>query len=176
MRELARVVPPGVDVSAFRPRPRVDALREVGLAPGGRPGHGPRDGRHPWTRRWSGRSTRGIEGAITALFETYDEDVPEPDAAAELRALADRDEPIVGYLGKLIPQKGVELLLEALPALRHDTVALVVGFGSDRDWLAALTIGLRRGDRAALEWLRDVGGLPVDPSATPGPRPAKTRT
>ena len=29
MRDLARVVPPGVDVAAFRPRPRVEALREV---------------------------------------------------------------------------------------------------------------------------------------------------
>jgi glycosyltransferase involved in cell wall biosynthesis len=93
--------------------------------------------------------------------------VPEPDAAARLLRLADREVPIVGYLGKLIPQKGVELLLEAQPALRHDTAALVVGFGSDRDWLAALTIALRRGDLAALRWLRDVGGLPVDPSAAP---------
>jgi glycosyltransferase involved in cell wall biosynthesis len=73
--------------------------------------------------------------------------------------------PIVGYLGKLIPQKGVELFLEAQPALQHETAALVVGFGSDRDWLAALTIALRKGDRAALEWLRDVGDLPVDPAA-----------
>ncbi|MDQ4109121.1 MAG: hypothetical protein M3138_09990, partial [Actinomycetota bacterium] len=29
MRGVARVVPPGVDVAAFRPRPRVEALREV---------------------------------------------------------------------------------------------------------------------------------------------------
>jgi glycosyltransferase involved in cell wall biosynthesis len=103
--------------------------------------------------------------AIAALFDRYDEDVPEPDAADRLRALADRDVPIVGYLGKLIPQKGVELLLQAQPALQHDTAALVVGFGSDRDRLAALTIALREGDREALRWLRDVGGLPVDPSA-----------
>ena len=107
--------------------------------------------------------------ALDALFDRYDEDVPEPDAAARLRRLADRAEPIVGYLGKLIPQKGVELLLEAQPALRHHTAALVVGFGSDRDWLAALTVALRRGDRAALEWLRDAGGLPVDPTAAPPP-------
>ena len=73
----------------------------------------------------------------------------------------------MGYLGKLIPQKGVELFLEAQPALRHDAAALVVGFGSDRDWLAALSIALRRDDREALEWLRDVGGLPVDPDAVP---------
>ena len=29
MRDLGRVVPPGVDVAAFRPRPRVEALRDV---------------------------------------------------------------------------------------------------------------------------------------------------
>jgi glycosyltransferase involved in cell wall biosynthesis len=106
--------------------------------------------------------------ALDALFDTYDEDVPEPEAPARLRRLADRDGPIVGYLGKLIPQKGVELFLEAQPALRHDAAALVVGFGSDRDWLAALSVALRRGDREAIAWLRDVGGLPVDPAATPG--------
>ena len=168
MRELARVVPPGVDVSAFRPRPRVEALREVASLL--------EDDPHTVRGRPSsldGEVERALDArdrsAIAALFETYDEDVPEPDAPVKLRALAERDEPIVGYLGKLIPQKGVALLLEALPALLHDSAALVVGFGSDRDWLAALAIGLRRGDRAALEWLRDVGGLPVDPSATPDP-------
>jgi glycosyltransferase involved in cell wall biosynthesis len=168
MRGLARVVPPGVNVAAFRPRPRVEALRDVAArladdpaAVRGRPTSLDAD-----VERALG--TRDHE-AIAALFDTYDEDVPEPDAGARLRSLADREVPIVGYLGKLIPQKGAELLLEAQPSLRHDTAALVVGFGSDRDWLAALTIALREGDRAALEWLRDVGGLPVDPSAAPGP-------
>ena len=155
------VVPPGVDVAAFRPRPRAEALREVVA----------RLDADPATAR--GRPSaldaeveRALDArdrhAIDALFDRYDEDVPEPDAADRLRRLAERDGPIVGYLGKLIPQKGVELFLEALPALRHDAAALVVGFGSDRDWLAALAIALRRGDRAAIEWLRDVGGLPVD--------------
>ena len=109
------------------------------------------------TPRSSGRWTRETRGAIDALFERYAEDVPEPDAAARLRLLAERDGPIVGYLGKLIPQKGVELFLQALPSLRHDAAALVVGFGSDRDWLAALVVALRRGDREAIAWLRDVG-------------------
>jgi glycosyltransferase involved in cell wall biosynthesis len=167
MQGIARVVPPGVDVAAFRPRPRVEALRDVAA----------RLAEDPATARGRPSSLdeeveRALEArddkAIAALFDTYDEDVPEPEAAARLGMLADRDVPIVGYLGKLIPQKGVELLLEALPALRHDTAALVVGFGSDRDWLAALTIALRQGDGAALEWLRDVGGLPIDPSAVPG--------
>ena len=49
--------------------------------------------------------------ALDAIAETYDQAVPEPDAA-DAAPRARRDErPIVGYLGKLIPQKGVELLL-----------------------------------------------------------------
>ncbi len=167
MSQLARVVPPGVDVAAFRPRPRVEALREVAA----------RLEEDPTTVRGRPSSLdaeveRALDArdaeAIAALFDTYDEDVPEPDAATGLRGLAGREVPIVGYLGKLIPQKGVELFLEAQPALQHETAALVVGFGSDRDWLAALTIALRKGDRAALEWLRDVGDLPVDPAANLG--------
>jgi glycosyltransferase involved in cell wall biosynthesis len=168
MRGLGRVVPPGVDVTAFRPRERAEALRAVASlleenaeTVRGRPSS------------LDARVERALadrdEKAIDALFDTYDEDVPEPDAAARLRALAERDDPIVGYLGKLIPQKGVELLLEAHPALRHDTAALVVGFGSDRDWLAALVSAVRRGDGADLTWLRDTGGLPIDPAAAPGP-------
>ena len=168
MRDLARVVPPGVDVAAFRPRPRVEALREVAARLDDDPGKAtgrPSSLDAEVERALDARDAK----ALDALFDRYDEDVPEPDAPSRLRTLAREDGPIVGYLGKLIPQKGAELLLEAQPALRHETAALVVGFGSDRDWLAALTIALRRGDRAALEWLRDAGGLPVDPRRHLGP-------
>ena len=160
-----RVVPPGVDVAAFRPRPRVSALLEVAAAldddeatAGGRPS---------WLDDEVERALEVRDAdAIDALFERYAEDAPEPDAAGRLRLLAEGDGPIVGYLGKLIPQKGVELFLEALPTLRHDAASVVVGFGSDRDWLAALVLALRRRDREAVVWLRDVGGLPVDVDAT----------
>jgi len=166
MTPVVRIVPPGVDVAAFRPRARAEALLEVadrldtdGATARGRPSSFDAEVERALDAR--------DERAIDALFDRYDEDVPEPDASTRLRRLADRDGPIVGYLGKLIPQKGVELFLEAQPALRHDAAALVVGFGSDRDWLAALSIALRRDDREALEWLRDAGGLPVDPDAVP---------
>jgi glycosyltransferase involved in cell wall biosynthesis len=162
MRSLARLVPPGVDASAFRPRTRVEALLETaGLLEAdaessrGRPSSLDAEVERALERRDA--------DAIDAMFDTYDEDVPEPDAASRLRALAGHDEPIVGYLGKLIPQKGVELLLAADRALRHDAAALIVGFGSDRDWLAALAIAARRGDEAALEWLRETRGMPIDP-------------
>jgi glycosyltransferase involved in cell wall biosynthesis len=161
-----RVVPPGVDVAAFRPRSRAEALAEV--ADRLDDDEATRNGR---PSALDGEVERALDardaGAIEALFERYDENVPELEAAARIRRLADRDGPVVGYLGKLIPQKGVELFLEALPALRHEPAALVVGFGSDRDWLAALAIALGRGDREAIAWLRDAGGLPVDPAITP---------
>ncbi len=161
-----RVVPPGVNVATFRPRPRAEALREV--ADRLEHDEATRNGRPSALDAEVERALDARDAeAIDALFERYDEDVPELEAAARIRRLADRDGPIVGYLGKLIPQKGVEVFLEALPALRHEAAALVVGFGSDRDWLAALAIALRRGDRKVVAWLRDAGGLPVDPSTTP---------
>ncbi len=161
-----RIVPPGVNVATFRPRSRAEALAEVAnllvddeATQRGRPS------------ALDAEVERALDArdaeAIDALFERYEEDVPELEAAARVRRLVDREGPIVGYLGKLIPQKGVELFLEALPALRHEPAALVVGFGSDRDWLAALAIALHRGDRDAITWLRDAGGLPVDPGTTP---------
>ena len=169
MTPVVRIVPPGVDVAAFRPRARSEALLEVAdrldtdaATARGRPSSFDAEVERALDAR--------DEGAIDALFDRYEEDVPEPDASRRLRRLADRaerQEPIVGYLGKLIPQKGVELFLEAQPGLRHDAAALVVGFGSDREWLAALSIALRRDDREALQWLRDVGRLPVDPDAVP---------
>jgi glycosyltransferase involved in cell wall biosynthesis len=162
----ARVVPPGVNVATFRPRPRAEALREV--ADRLEQDESTRNGRPSALDAEVERALDARDAAaIVELFERYDEDVPELEAAARIRRLAHRDGPIVGYLGKLIPQKGVELFLEALPALRHEAAALVVGFGSDRDWLAALALALRRGDREAIAWLRDAGGLPVDPATTP---------
>ncbi|MGH2630133.1 MAG: glycosyltransferase [Actinomycetota bacterium] len=160
MRPLGRVVAPGVDVEAFRPRRRAEALTDVAE----------RLARDPDAAR--GRpadvdelAERALDArdavALDAIAATYDQAVPEPGAAARLRALATGVTPIVGYLGKLIPQKGVELVLAAQHMLSRDTSSLIVGFGSHREWLAALAIALRRGDEAALAWLRDVGSMPI---------------
>ena len=99
--------------------------------------------------------------ALDALADTYDQAVPEPDAAQRLRRLAGTSGPIVGYLGKLIPQKGVELMLQGHRGARHPAHG-VVGFGSHREWLAALAITLERGDAAGLDWLREVRGMPIE--------------
>jgi glycosyltransferase involved in cell wall biosynthesis len=61
---------------------------------------------------------------------------------------------MVGYLGKLIPEKGVERVIEAVALLDPDTRGLLVGFGTHREWLTALVGALTAGDTAAHLWLR----------------------
>jgi glycosyltransferase involved in cell wall biosynthesis len=166
------VVAPGVDVEAFSLRPRAASLPDVAArldvdpdTARGRPEH---------TDELVAQALDARDAsALDALATTYDQAVPEPAAAARLRTLATTDAPIVGYLGKLIPQKGVELVLGARQLLTRDTEALVVGFGGHREWLAALALALRRGDRDALRWLRETASMPIDATTPPdGQRPA----
>jgi glycosyltransferase involved in cell wall biosynthesis len=167
MRHLARVVPPGVDVHAFHPMPRVEALSDVASrlerdpdAAAGRPPSLDEAVKQAVAER--------NLGALDALADRYQHDVPEPEVPALLRRLAEAEEPIVGYLGKLIPQKGVELLVQAFAGLEHEARGLIVGFGSGRDRLAALASAIERNDRDALSWLRDAAGIPIDLSAIGG--------
>ncbi|HEY2208108.1 MAG TPA: glycosyltransferase family 4 protein [Gaiellaceae bacterium] len=102
------IVPPGVDVDEFRPEPR--------------------------------------EEALAALLEQARNDPPNPGNAEErlpdernaarfARFFAD-ERPTVVYFGKLIENKGVQVLLEAVAGL--DVRAVVVGFGDFREQLEAL--------------------------------------
>ena len=175
MRGLGRVVAPGVDGEAFRPRPRAESLidvadrlsRDLDTARGR-----PEETEELVARALEIRDARTID----ALGDTYDQAVPEPGASLRLRALASGSVPIVGYLGKLIPQKGVELMLGAQRQLARETEALIVGFGSYREWLAALAIGFRRHDEAALAWLRDVRAMPIETGRAGGGSGAVTFT
>ena len=76
----------------------------------------------------------------------------EEGAAEALRMLDPGREPIVGYVGKLIVSKGVDLLLAAWPLVVADapeTRLVVVGFGTYRDGLMQLGSALRGGDLGA---------------------------
>ena len=107
MSEKVEIVPPGVDVEAFRPEPREEALaallEEARADP---PNPGNREERQP----------------------------DEGNAARFARFFAD-ERPTVVYFGKLIENKGVQVLLEALAGL--DARAVVVGFGDFREELEA---------------------------------------
>jgi glycosyltransferase involved in cell wall biosynthesis len=168
MRTLARVVPPGVDVHAFRPRPRSEVLLEAAELLSADPDTS-RGRSAALDERVAVALAARDAPALDAIAATYAQEVPEPGAAAGLRALAGHASPIVGYLGKLIPQKGVELVLAAHRSVRPDTEALIVGFGSYRDWLAALATALREDDHDALRWLRAVRAMPIGDEDVTGP-------
>jgi glycosyltransferase involved in cell wall biosynthesis len=95
-------VPPGVDVDEFRPRPRDEAL--AALLDECR-----RDPPNPGSRQ---------------------ERLADEGNAARLEAFFAGSGPVVLYFGKLLYNKGVHVLLEALQGL--DARGLVVGFGDYR--------------------------------------------
>jgi glycosyltransferase involved in cell wall biosynthesis len=101
-------VPPGVDVEEFVPEPREQALRSL-LEELGRDVANPGD---------------------------ENERLPDEGNAERLAEFFAADEPTVVYVGKLIEQKGVHLLLEALREL--DARAVIVGFGDYRAQLEAI--------------------------------------
>jgi glycosyltransferase involved in cell wall biosynthesis len=101
-------VPPGVDVDAFRPQPREEALAE--LLEEAR--HDPPNPRNA------------------------NERLPDGGNADRLAAFLATPAPTVVYFGKLLYNKGVHLLLEALHEL--DARAVIVGFGDYREELEAL--------------------------------------
>jgi glycosyltransferase involved in cell wall biosynthesis len=89
---------------------------------------------------------RPRDEAFAALVEEARRDAPNPgnanerlpddDNAARLEAFLAGDEPTVVYFGKLIEQKGVQVLLEAMDGV--DARLVVVGFGPYRAALEAM--------------------------------------
>src|SRR6476660_9430001 len=99
-------VPPGVDVDEFRPGPRAQALAAL------------------------------VEEARRDPPNDGNERLPDPGNAERLAEFLAEDEPTVVYFGKLLFNKGVHLLLEALREL--DARAVIVGFGDYREELERL--------------------------------------
>lgn len=137
VRDRVRLGPPGVDIGWFRPRP--DA-------------------------------SEAVEALAAELQRT-----PEPttvaasafsrDARAAGRALAAldpaRDRHVV-FVGKLLAQKGVDLLAAAWPhvlAAAPDARLVLVGFGGWEDPLKALLAALRDGDADGVRAIADAHGL-----------------
>jgi glycosyltransferase involved in cell wall biosynthesis len=106
--ERVREVPPGVDVCEFTIRPRDEAF--AALIEQAR-----RDSPNPGNAN---------------------ERLPDDGNAARLQTFLAGDEPTVVYFGKLIEQKGVQVLLEAMDGV--DARLVVVGFGPYRATLEAM--------------------------------------
>ena len=101
-------VPPGVDIDEWRPRPRAEAL--------------------------AGLLDEARRDAPNAM--NVNERLPDADNAARLAAFLEGDEPTVVYFGKLLYNKGIHVLFEAMRQVDARTV--VVGFGDYRVELEAL--------------------------------------
>jgi glycosyltransferase involved in cell wall biosynthesis len=99
-------VPPGVDVDEFRPQPLAEALAALVAEARADPPNG------------------------------GNERLPDDGNAERLAEFLAADERTVVYFGKLLYNKGVHLLLEALRGL--DARAVIVGFGDYRDELERL--------------------------------------
>ena len=119
--EGIQVVPPGVDVEVWRPREKGEALE--GLLAEAR-----QDPPNPGNAN---------------------ERLPDEHNAWRLAEFLSGDVPTVVYFGKLIPNKGVQVLLDALREV--DCRAVIVGFGTYRAELEQQAEGLRVLFTGALE-------------------------
>lgn len=129
LREKTRLGPPGVDLHTFRPRPPAEA--RAGLA--------------------DLAARLGAAPAERVTGSSFDRDVA--GAARAVAALAEREDRLVLFVGKLIVSKGVDLLLAAWPLVlaRVPTARLVlVGFGAYAEGLRALAAALADDDEATL--------------------------
>jgi glycosyltransferase involved in cell wall biosynthesis len=106
--DRVHVVPPGVDVDEFVPAPRDEALRRLLM---------------------ESRADPANPGNAA-------ERLPDEGNAERFEAFFAADEPTVLYFGKLLHNKGVHVLLEALRDV--DARAVIVGFGDYRTELERL--------------------------------------
>jgi glycosyltransferase involved in cell wall biosynthesis len=132
--ERTRLGPPGVDVARFVPREpqrAAEGLREL-------------------TVRLRSASSADTEQETAASVFARDELA----AADALERLEPASERLVAFVGKLIVNKGCDLLLAAWPLVLQgvpDARLLVVGFGADRALLERLLGSLAAGDLDAAE-------------------------
>ena len=110
--ENVHEIPPGVDIELWRPAPRAEAL--AGLLAEAR-----------------------IDPPNAG---STNERLPDESNVLRLAEFLAGDRPTVVYYGKLIENKGVQVLLEALRGL--EARAVIVGFGDYRDELERLAEGL----------------------------------
>jgi glycosyltransferase involved in cell wall biosynthesis len=106
--DRVEIVPPGVDVEEFRPQPREEALAALLVEARADPPN-PGNG---------------------------EERLPDEGTAERFERFFAEDRPTVVYFGKLLENKGIHVLFDALPGL--DARAVVVGFGDYRQRLEAI--------------------------------------
>jgi glycosyltransferase involved in cell wall biosynthesis len=152
-------LPGGVDTHLFRPD-ALDLRRVVDLLRGG-PGRGPEQRAALKEALEVSTNADELLGALREVADSYDARSHDRDAGERLKGFVVADPPLVAYVGKLIHSKGVHSLLSAFARVRRETDArlLVVGFGTFREGLEALTHALSTGDEKTVERLAELGRL-----------------
>ncbi|HEY2535544.1 MAG TPA: glycosyltransferase [Solirubrobacteraceae bacterium] len=134
LEERTRLGPPGVDVARFLPRDSQSAA----------------EGLRALTVRLRSSSSTDVAGGTAASAFARDEHA----AAGALERLdPDRERPVV-FVGKLIVNKGVDLLLASWPLVLQsvsNAMLVVVGFGADRTLLERLLGAFAQEDLQAAE-------------------------
>ena len=152
------VLPGGVDTALFRS----DALdlRVLTRLNGG-PGRGPDEREALNEALEASANVVDLLGGIRKVAGSYDARSHDRDAGERLEGYLAADSPLVVYVGKLIHSKGVHSLLSAFARVRQKTGArlLIVGFGTFREGLEALTHALSTGDEKTVERLAELGKL-----------------
>jgi glycosyltransferase involved in cell wall biosynthesis len=153
-------LPGGVDTELFRPDALdPDYLRGISDTPG----RGPEQDSALLDALDRSENAGDLAGPLREISASYDARSPDRDFGERIGGfLATGDgSPLVLYVGKLIHSKGVHSLLSAFARVRRETGArlLVVGFGTFREGLQALTRSLSVGDARLVESLAETGRL-----------------
>jgi glycosyltransferase involved in cell wall biosynthesis len=159
-------LPGGVDTVLFRPN-ALD-LRVLDRLNGGT-GRGPDQRAALSETLEASTSVDELLRGILKVAGSYDARSHDRDAGERLEAFLAADSPLVVYVGKLIHSKGVHSLLSAFARVRQETEArlLIVGFGTFREGLEALTHALSTDDDKTVERLAELGKLLEGGSAGP---------
>ena len=154
-------IPGGVDTDLFRPAALDAHVTETLI---GGPGRSPeqterlREILEAFSRRGSADD---LAGELKALSDGYEPRRHDADAGVRIRRLLDGGAPVILCVGKLIHSKGVHCLLSAFARVRRQTGArlLVIGYGTFREGLEALTLALSTNNRRVVELLAEGGRL-----------------
>ena len=157
LKNKIRALPGGVDTGLFRPD-ALDLNSLKGLVGGA--GRGPEQAAALADLLDDAPTDAGgFAGSLNEISATYDPRSHDRDIGERLRTFLNAGTPLIIYVGKLIHSKGVHSLLAAFARLHHQTGTrlLVVGFGTFREALEALTISMSAEDRQTLKLLTEGG-------------------
>ncbi len=158
LADRTSALPGGVDTELFKP----DALDVgyLGTISGG-PGRGPEQDAASRSALGDAADVGELAVLLRQVAGSYDARSHDSDFGSRIGDFlaAEEGSPLVIYAGKLIHSKGIHSLLAAFASVRRRTGArlLVVGFGTFREGLQALTRALSAGDVSLLEGMAATG-------------------